>query len=90
MAVRFGRRTAWRSNLADEPKDLVLRMLREVRDTVKRLETDKVEIRQRLDELHETPYTTAGLSMHANVKQDTFTTRMARPQKRIITLEEKA
>ena len=76
--------------MADEPTDLMLRMLRDVRDIVKRLETDNVDIKQRIEELHETLYTTAGISMHANVKQDALTKRLGDLEARIAKLEEKA
>ena len=82
--------------MSKEPENLVLNILREVRervctieDGVSALKLDNVSIKQRLDEMHETLFTTAGLSMHANVKNDTLTKRVETLEKRIGKLEEK-
>jgi polyhydroxyalkanoate synthesis regulator phasin len=76
--------------MGKEPENLMLRILREVREDVRMLKTGTGEIKQRLDEMHETLYTTAGLAMHANVKNDTLSKRVETLEKRIGKLEEKA
>ena len=82
--------------MSKEPENLVLKILREVREDVqtvkvdvRALKKDNGEIKQRLDEMHETLFTTAGLSMHANVKNDTLAKRVETLEKRIGKLEEK-
>ena len=82
--------------MSKEPENLMLRILREVRDDVSKiktdvraLKTDNVEIKQRLGEMHETLFTSAGLAMHANVKNDTLAKRVETLEKRIGKLEEK-
>jgi outer membrane murein-binding lipoprotein Lpp len=75
--------------MSKEPENLVLKILREVREDVRTLKKDNGEIKQRLDEMHETLLTTAGFSMHANVKNDTLAKRVETLEKRIGKLEEK-
>ena len=75
--------------MSKEPENLVLKILREVREDARTLKKGNVSIKQRLDEMHETLFTTAGLSMHANVKNDTLTKRVETLEKRIGKLEEK-
>jgi polyhydroxyalkanoate synthesis regulator phasin len=75
--------------MSKEPENLVLKILREVREDVRTLKKGNGEIKQRLDEMHETLFTTAGLAMHANVKNDTLSKRVETLEKRIGKLEEK-
>jgi outer membrane murein-binding lipoprotein Lpp len=75
--------------MSKEPENLVLKILREVREDVRTLKKDNGEIKQRLDEMHETLFTKTGLAMHANVKNDTLSKRVETLEKRIGKLEEK-
>jgi DNA repair ATPase RecN len=83
--------------VADEPDNLILQLLREIRGTLgdhgKRF--DRVDqrlnaIEQRIDEVHETMYQVAGFAMHANVRHDTVTERLKALEDRVGRLEEKA
>ena len=82
--------------MADEPDNLVLQLLREIRGTLgehseqfrlvgKRLD----HIDQRLEEVHETLYTVAGAAVHANVRHDTVAERLKMLEERVSRLEEK-
>ena len=82
--------------MADEPDNLVLQLLREIRETLgehseqfrlvgKRLD----HIDQRLAEVHETLYTVAGAAVHANVRHDAVAERLKTLEERVSRLEEK-
>ena len=75
--------------MSDEPGNVMLRLLRDLRADARDPKKDNADIEQRLEELHQTPYMTAGLSMHANVKQGTFAKRFASLEGRVEKLEEK-
>ena len=85
--------------MADEPDNLMLQLLREIRFDVwttcdRRFDEQgnaaRSRIEQRLDEVHETMYTVAGFAMHANVRHDTVTDRLKTLEERVSRLEEKA
>ena len=82
--------------MAEEPENVMLRLMREMRakldDVSMKLEEhdhrfDKVD--QRLDEIHETMYTTAGMAMHANVRHEAVSKQLDDLRKRVERLEEK-
>ena len=76
--------------MADEPDNMILRLLREMRST----QLDHGErlklIERRIDEVHETVYTAAGLAAHANVRHDGVAERLEALEARVERLEEKA
>ena len=76
--------------MADEPDNLILRLLREIRETqVDHGEQSKL-LNRRMDEVHETVYTAAGIAAHANTRHDTVTDRLEAIEARLDSLEEKA
>ncbi|MAU95112.1 MAG: hypothetical protein CMP81_04350 [Fulvimarina sp.] len=83
--------------MADEPDNLVLQLLREIRADIGEVKLtfskhskrfDRVD--QRLEEVHETLYTAAGAAVHANVRHDTVAERLKTLEERVSRLEEKA
>ena len=83
--------------MADEPDNLVLQLLREIRADIGEVKLtfskhskrfDRVD--QRLEEVHETLYTVAGAAVHANVRHDTVAERLKTLEERVSRLEEKA
>ncbi|MBP0615041.1 hypothetical protein [Jiella mangrovi] len=83
--------------MADEPDNLVLQLLREIRATLdehseefKSVGRRLDHIDQRLEEVHETLYTVAGAAVHANVRHDTVAERLKTLEERVSRLEEKA
>ncbi|ORE99185.1 hypothetical protein [Aurantimonas sp. 22II-16-19i] len=82
--------------MADEPDNLVLQLLREIRADIGEVKStlskhserfDRVD--QRLEEVHETLYTVAGAAVHANVRHDTVAERLKTLEERVSRLEEK-
>ncbi|MCE7030093.1 hypothetical protein [Jiella avicenniae] len=83
--------------MADEPDNLVLQLLREIRTDVGDVKATLAKhgerldhIDQRLEEVHETLYTVAGAAVHANVRHDTVAERLKTLEERVSRLEEKA
>ena len=85
------------TGVADEPDNMILRLLREIR--AKQDEHSSVlsehgqrlkMIDRRLDEVHETMYTVAGLAAHSNVRHDSVADRLEAIEERVRKLEEKA
>ena len=83
--------------MADEPDNLVLQLLQEIRADIGEVKLtlskhserfDRVD--QRLEEVHETLYTVAGAAVHANVRHDTVAERLKTLEERVSRLEEKA
>ena len=76
--------------MTDESDNMTLRLLREIRATqiehTERLKT----LDRRMDEVHETLYTAAGIAAHANVRHDAVAERLEALEQRVQTLEEKA
>lgn len=81
--------------MADEPDNMILRLLREIR--AKQDEHSSALLQQgerlklidrRLDEVHETMYTVAGLAAHSNVRHDTVADRLDAVEERVRRLEE--
>ncbi|MDY8109497.1 hypothetical protein U0C82_10135 [Fulvimarina sp. 2208YS6-2-32] len=82
--------------MADEPDNLILQMLRDIRskldDHDRRFDgVDRHfdDVNQRLEEIHETLYTVAGVAVHANVRHDTVTQKLKALEERVGRLEEK-
>ena len=75
--------------MAEEPDNVVLMLLREIRTTQtdhgRRLE----HIETRIDEMHESMVTGLGLAAHANVRHDTVEKRLTELTKRVDRLEKK-
>ncbi len=83
--------------MAESPDNHTLRLLREIRDSGEEMKSlllshgDRLDhIDQRLDEIHETMYATAGYAMHANVRHDTVNERLNKLEKRLVDLENNA
>ncbi|NDW06541.1 hypothetical protein [Jiella pacifica] len=83
--------------MADEPDNLVLQLLREIRETQGEhteqfmLVGNRLDhIDQRLEEFRETLYTVAGAAVHANVRHATVAERLKTLEERVSRLEEKA
>ena len=76
--------------MAEEPDNLLLRLMRELRDG--QLETnDRLgKIEQRLDDFQETTVTALGLAGHSNIRHDSIAAEIASIKKRLAKLEEKA
>ncbi len=83
--------------MPDEPDNLILQLLRDIRAKLgdhdvrfDRVDKRLAAVEQRIDEVHETMYQVAGFAMHANVRHDTVTERLKTPEGRVGRLEEKA
>ncbi|MEM1316685.1 MAG: hypothetical protein AAGF29_00260 [Pseudomonadota bacterium] len=76
--------------MADEPENVMLKLMRDMREEMHAIRADNQHIKQRIDEMHETLYTSAGIAMHTSVKQDTLTKRIDTLEARLVKLEEKA
>ena len=84
-------------SMVDEPDNLVLQLLREVRATLGEHSGQFAAVGQsldridrRLEEVHETLYTVAGAAVHANIRHDTVAERLKTLEERVSRLEEKA
>lgn len=82
--------------MAEEPDNLVLQLLRDMRreqTETRALQAKQAEalarIEQRIEEVHETMYSVAGFAMHANVRHETVTGRLKVLEERVSHLEEK-
>ncbi|MCB8838504.1 hypothetical protein [Aurantimonas sp. VKM B-3413] len=82
--------------MVDERENLVLELLRDIRakldDHDQRFDEVNhrlVQLEQRTDELRDTMFTIAGFAMHANVRHETVTGRLATLEARVDRLEEK-
>ena len=79
--------------MADEPDDLTLRLLRDIRTKLEDLDVLKERFDRmdaRFDELHETIYIATGFATHANVRSESTEKRLAKVEARLAKLEEKA
>lgn len=83
--------------MSETPDNTVLHLLREIRGEIREIrgsqgshsEQLKYQTR-RIDEVHETLYTAAGLAAHANVRHDTVAEELAELRRRVDQLEQKA
>ncbi len=82
--------------MSDEPENVILKLLREIRANQQEQGVtlrEHVEwlksIDKRMDEVHETLYAASGIAMHANVRHDTVSEEIAELRRRIERLEEK-
>lgn len=83
--------------MVDEPDNLVLQLLRDVRTTLDEHSAQFAALGQRFDridgrleEVHETLYTVAGAAVHANIRHDTVAERLKTLEDRVSRLEERA
>ena len=76
--------------MADEPDSLVLKLLRELRSGQDQIVSRLDHVKQRLDEIHETLYTSAGIALHANARHEVVAKELADVKRRLDKLEEKA
>jgi chromosome segregation ATPase len=83
--------------MSDEPDNMVLALLRDIRSTLRDHSGELSQIGQRVDridrrleEVHETLYTVAGAAVHANIRHDTVAERLKTLEDRVSRLEEKA
>lgn len=83
--------------MADEPTELVLRLLREIRSEVSEVRRVQdlhsakfAEHGHRLEEIHESLYAALGMSAHANVRHDAVQKQLDELRERVARLEEKA
>ena len=76
--------------MADEPDMMILRLLREIRETQLDHGEQLKLLNRRMEEVHETVYTAAGIAAHANIRHDTVADRLDAIEARLDSLEEKA
>ena len=76
--------------MSKEPDNVILRLLRDIRDKQDVHDTAFAEVNRRLDEVHETMYSAAGMAAHANIRHDGVADELKALRKRIEKLEENA
>ena len=83
--------------MADISNELIFETLKSVQAEVAKMARKQHEgvarfdkIDQRLDEIHETMYATAGYAVHANVRHDSVASELADIRQRLAKLEENA
>lgn len=81
--------------MVDEPADPMLRLLRDIREEVSAVRKVQdqhsvkfVEISHRLGEIHESLYTSLGMSAHANIRHDSVQQQLDELKARIERLEQ--
>ncbi len=76
--------------MSKEPDNVILRLLREVRDNQKKDSIRLEAIEGRMEEMHETMYSAVGMAAHANIRHDSVTDELKTLRKRVEKLEKKA
>lgn len=73
--------------MADEPDNVVLKLLRDIRATQDVHSEEFKKVRQQLDDLSESVTYALGLSAHANVRHESVQKKIDELEKRIKNLE---
>ena len=76
--------------MADEPTDMVMRLLRDIRAKQAKDSERLLSIEHRLDEMSETPHMAAGFAVHANARHDVVGKDLEAIKARLAKLEENA
>lgn len=75
--------------MADEPDNIMLRLLRDVRDGQGRMQLDITALRRQVGEMHESTITALGLAGHANIRHDSVRLEIDALKERVARLEER-
>jgi tetrahydromethanopterin S-methyltransferase subunit G len=73
--------------MAKEPDNIVLKLLREIRDTQGEHSSEFKKIRKELEDLSESVTYSLGLSAHANVRHESVQKKIDEIEKRLKKLE---